>query len=324
MRASFAGYVWRWHPHDEDEAVQRRFEKERDATVAAAVAAEIAWLDGGEEPAWPAFPDEKPILRTSNRIRIPGGKDTDLDESLAEELTEDGATIHVESQAAAKWLRLLNGPAGKSVGWAGEIVAVYSSWSGRINGARLPADAEVDRSPSEWNTQFYALFAEASMNADPEHFHNLVEQVTNLPDKSFADVAEMLLHAADVIYFNDASRPPQRPVDLRTRISIRTMSLRRWRYDYSPGDLSIDYDTGGVVAKLFLNTHDPFRGTRSYLVPAVADRLDPLLEPMRPLQPGGPTSFVALCTMNMLMVAPRARHLDFLIAAVEAWFERLP
>lgn len=26
----------------------------------------------------------------------------------------------------------------------------------------------------------------------------------------------------------------------------------------------------------------------------------------------------------MLMVAPRARHLDFLLAAVEAWFERLP
>ena len=79
-----------------------------------------------------------------------------------------------------------------------------------------------------------------------------------------------------------------------------------------------------MVAKLFLNTYDPFRGTRSYFVPAVADRLDPLLEPMRQLLPGGPTSFVALCTMNMLMVAPRATHLAFMLAAVEAWFERLP
>jgi hypothetical protein len=58
-------------------------------------------------------------------------------------------------------------------------------------------------------------------------------------------------------------------------------------------------------------------------VPAVADRLDPLLEPILRLMPGGPTSFLALCTMNMLMVAPRARHLSFLLAAVEAWFERL-
>jgi hypothetical protein len=28
--------------------------------------------------------------------------------------------------------------------------------------------------------------------------------------------------------------------------------------------------------------------------------------------------------MNMLLVAPRARHVDFLLTAVEAWFERLP
>ncbi|HXD26278.1 MAG TPA: hypothetical protein VN609_10130 [Propionibacteriaceae bacterium] len=103
----------------------------------------------------------------------------------------------------------------------------------------------------------------------------------------------------------------------------RTMSLRRWKFNGSPGSLSIDYDTGGVVAKLLLNTHDPFRGTRSYLVPAVADRLDPLLDPMRPLQSGGPTTFVALCTINALLVAPRARHLNFLLAAIESWFERL-
>jgi hypothetical protein len=107
-------------------------------------------------------------------------------------------------------------------------------------------------------------------------------------------------------------------------MAVRAMNLSRWRNNYSPGDLSIDYDTGGLAAKLFLNTHDPFNGTRSYLVPAVADRLDPLLEPMRPLLHGGPTTFVALCTMNMLLVAPRARHLDFLLSAVEAWFERLP
>ena len=149
------------------------------------------------------------------------------------------------------------------------------------------------------------------MDAAPDQFDVLVEQVTALPDQPFGNVAETLLHAADVLYFNDASRSPERPVELRARMVTRTMALRRWRYNYSPGDLSIDHDTGGVVAKILLNTHEPFRGTRSYLVPAVADRLDPLLEPMRSLQAGGPTSFVALCTMNTLLVAPRARHLDF-------------
>ena len=103
------------------------------------------------------------------------------------------------------------------------------------------------------------------MDAAPDEFEVLVEQITDLPDKPFGDVAETLLYAADVLYFNDAARPPERSVELRKRIVTRTMSLRRWRYTYSPSDLSIDYDTAGVVAKLLLNTHNPFRGTRSFI-----------------------------------------------------------
>lgn len=88
------------------------------------------------------------------------------------------------------------------------------------------------------------------------------------------------------------------------------------------GRLRIDMESGGIVAKMLLNTHDPFNGTHSYLPIALFDRVDPLLDVMRPLLPGGPTTFVALCTMNLLLVAPRARHLDFFLEATEAWFER--
>ena len=84
----------------------------------------------------------------------------------------------------------------------------------------------------------------------------------------------------------------------------------------------MDHETGGVVAKLLMNTHDPFGGTKSYLVPAVFDRLDPILDVLRPILSGGPASFVALCTMNLLLVEPRARHIDFMLAATEAWLER--
>ena len=324
MRAAFAGYVWRWHPHNEDGAVQKRFEEERDSAVRAAVVAEIAWLDGAKEPAWPAFPNEEPTLCASSRIQVSERSEANLGDEVLEEFAESGATIRADSRSAAQWLQLLTGANGKRFDWGSEIVRAYDNWSARINGAKRPAEAEVDRSPSEWNAQFYALFAETLMDAAPDQFGVLVEQVIALPDQPFGNVAETLLHAADVLYFNDASRSPERPVELRARMATRTMALRRWRYNYSPGDLSIDYDTGGIVAKILLNTHDPFRGTRSYLVPAVADRLDPLLGPMRSLQAGGPTSFVALCTMNMLLVAPRARHLDFVLVAVEAWFERLP
>jgi hypothetical protein len=324
MRAAFAGTVWRWHRYDEDEEVQKAFEAERAATTQAAVAAEIAWLDGGAEPVWPTFPDEKPILRRSHRIRIPKDDESKYDETIAEEIAGDGSVLHVDSNAAATWLQLLNDPKAKDLDWGGEVVSAYADWSGRINGAGLPAYAEADRSPSEWNDQFYMLFAAVLLDPDSSEFGPLVDQVTGLPDKSFSNVAETLIHAADVLYFNDATRSPVRPVELRERLATRTMALRRWRDNYAPGELSIDFETGGVVARMLLNTHNPFSGTRSYLVPAVADRLDPLLDPLRGLQTSGPTTFVAICTMNMLLVAPRSRHLDFVLAAVEAWFERVP
>ena len=323
MRAAFSGYLCRWHPWDEDEAVQKGFEKERDAVTERAVSAEVAWLEGGDEPAWPTFPDERPILRHLTRMRVPGPVAIEDVDDVPDGCADATATIHVDSQSGAQWLRLLNGANAKSLDWGGEIVETYSDWTATINGWGLPVEAEVDRSPSECNEQFYVLFTAALMDATPVRFEELVKLVTDLPDQPFSKVAEPLIHAADVLYFNDPPRASAQPVALRRSMVDCTMALRRWKLDRSPGNLSIDYDTGGVVAKLLLNTHDPVKGTRSYLVPAVADRVDPLLDPMRPLQSSGPTTFIALCTINMLLVAPRARHFDFLVAAVESWFERL-
>jgi hypothetical protein len=85
--------------------------------------------------------------------------------------------------------------------------------------------------------------------------------------------------------------------------------------------LRIDHGTGPLIAKLLMNLYNAFADTKSYLVPTVFDRVDPLLDTLRPLLPGGPTAFIALCTMNSLSVAPTTRHLDFLLFAVETWLE---
>ena len=322
MRAAFAGAVWRQHRYDEE--LRKTFEAERQATTEAAVDAEIEWLNGGVEPLWPTFPAEKPIRRRFHRIRAPRGGENEGNDSIADEVIDDGSILQVDSNAAAAWLRLLNDPEAKDLGWGSEIVSAYAAWSGMINGAQLPADVEVDRSPSDWNEQFYTLYAAVLLDAAPSEFEKLVEQVTCLPDKSFSDVAETLILAADMLYFNNSTRSHVQPVELREHLANRAMALRRWRNNFAPGELSIDFETGGVVARMLLNTHNPISGTRSYLVPAVVDRLDPLLDPLRGLQMSGPTTFVALCTMNMLLVAPQSRHLDFLLSAVEAWFERVP
>jgi hypothetical protein len=247
-----------------------------------------------------------------------------FEDALAPEGLEDASIIHINSQSAAKWLALLNSAPAGSIEWAGEIVDAYCDWSARINGMGHPAEAEVDRSPDEWNQQYYVLFARMLIEAPADRFDYAVRLITDLPDEPFGDVAETVIHAIDVLYFNDPKQAAGRPAELRERMAARVLQLRRWRYEHSPGSLRIDHDTGGVVGKVLFNDHGLIGGTRTYLVPAVIDRLDPLLDTIRPLFHGGPTAFVGLCIMNMLMVAPRARHLEFMLDAAEAWHQRLP
>jgi hypothetical protein len=323
LRIAFARRRWRWHPYDEDPADREIYDAEKARLDGEAVAAEIAWLDGGAEPAWPVLPEEKasflnrPRARLSaDRARIEFERDEDAFEPRSEE-----ASIHVDTQGIAKWLGLLNAETSATPDWYEELIDAYAPWSARLNAHGYSADAELDRKPDDWNRQFYILLAAALMDAAQDRFELHLQPILELPVRSFCDVADTLIHAADVRYFNDRSRPAGRARDLRERLVARTTALKRWSWDNRPGDLRIDHDTGPPIAKLLMNLYNAFASTESYLVPAVFDRVDPLLDTLRPLLPGGPTAFVALCTMNTLSVAPTARHLDFLLFAVETWLK---
>jgi hypothetical protein len=316
LRVAFAALRWRWHRWDEDASETEAYEREKALADQQAIASEIAWLNGGPEPDWPSLADKAPTIRRRPTISL------STDDSRAEgsiSTTHPVAEIHVNTQAIAAWLGIAVAAKPK---WIGEVIEAYSAWSARLNGSGEDADAELEHAPQEWNTQFYALAVPVMLNGSEETFERMIGLLEALPDQPFCDVAESVIHAADVWYFNKSDRSPERPVRLRTRLAGRARALRRWNWNFNPGDLSIDWDTGGIVAKFFMNTHNPFVGTTSYLVPAVFDRIDPLLEPLRPLLSEGPTNFIALCTMNTLMVAPRARHADFLICALEAWLDR--
>ncbi|MEO9256679.1 MAG: ATP-binding protein [Tepidiformaceae bacterium] len=323
MRTAFKASRWRWHFSAEDEADSQTYEREKAEEDRLAVEAEIAWLDGGSEPPWPEFPEEVPTLRRPQRIRVSRGNEINDGEGIEERRSKPAANVHADSQAMALWLGLVTGNARAQV-WSSEIVTAYVSWSARMNGLGRSPETEFDREPTEWNDQFYILVANEMMDAGDDRFGELLKQVEELPDSPFCDVSETIILAADVCYFNDSSRPSARPVELRRRLLARTLALRFWARDPRPGELSVDLDTGGVVARLLMNTHNPMAGTKSYLVPVVFDRVDPILDSIRPMLPGGPTAFIALCTMNTLLVAPRARHLDFVLYASEAWHGRLP
>lgn len=322
LRIAFACLRWQWHRHDEDTADREAYNIDKARRDELAVAAEIAWLGGGTEPAWPILPEEEPSMRYGSRVSFSTDRasiELERDED-ALEVRSARTSIHVNTTGIAEWLGLLNLGTSATPDWYGEVIETYATWSSRLNAHGYSADAELDRTPDEWNHQFYVLFAAALMEADRDHFERLLSPILELPDCSFCDVADTIIHAADVCYFNDRSRPADRARDLREQLVRRTMALRRWSWGNRPGDLHIDLDRGPVIAKLLMNVFNLLtRHTESYLVPAVFNRLDPLLDTLRPLLPGGPTAFVSLCTMNTLMVSPTSRHLDFLLSAVEAW-----
>ena len=284
---------------------------------------EIAWLDGGAEPGWPVLIEETPwFSRRPRAVLSPDGSriDFERDEGLFERRSEE-ASVHVDNQALAKWLGLLSAEASALPDWYAEIVDAYTSWSARLNGHGYSAEAELDRTPDGWNLQFYILVASVLMDVEQDRCEALLKPIVELPDRSFCDVADTLVRAADVRYFNERTRLSDRACALRGEIVTRTMALDRWSWDRRPGDLRIDFESGPLIAKLLMNEYNLVSSTETYLVTGVFDRVDPLLETLRPMMPGGPTAFVALCTMNSLTVAPTARHLDFLLFAVDTWLD---
>ncbi|MBB4124290.1 AAA family ATPase [Martelella radicis] len=323
VRIAFTCCRWRWNPHDEAASTREAYEKEKAGMDADAVAAEIAWLDGGPEPTWPELPEETPSFsRRPRAIISPNGEQIDLkrdDVSLRRSSRE--AVVHANDQELSRWLSLLNVEGCARPGWYLEIIESYAPWSARMNGHGYSADAELSQTPSDWNNQFYALVSSALMDAAEDQFWSFLTPITELPDRSFCDVAETVIHAADVHYFNEPHRPSARASALRQKMVARAIELNRWSWDRRRLELGIDLQTGPMISTLLMNLHNPFSGAKSYLVPAVFDRVDPLLETLRPMISGGPTAFIALCTMNTLNVAPTARHLDFLLNAVETWLD---
>ena len=299
------------------------YELEKKESDFRAADAEIAWLDGGAEPSWPAFPEEHPIPRRRTRLSSAHSAEGGGLEHGSSMSAKPSARAHVDTHAAAQWLSLVT-RSDHTRKWYSEMVRAYSSWTARANGFGLSRDVAVDHAPTAWNDAFYVLVANELMDVDSHEFRALLHEIEMLPDESFGDIAETVLLVADICYFNDPSRSAARPAELRYRLVKRTLNLRHWNRDLRPQDLSVDMGTAGIVARLLFNTHNPLGGTASYLVPAVFDRIDPLLDSLRPLLPGGPTPFIALCTMNALLTAPRARQIGFVLEAAEAWLERLP
>ncbi|MFA6262459.1 MAG: ATP-binding protein [Bacteroidia bacterium] len=289
----------------------------------AAVAAEIAWIDGkGLEPRWPTFPEEP--TRSERRLRLPGIRIAALKEPP--EAPVLFPPEHVRHQAAALWLGQARGLSDDvALSWLGEIVKEYIQWTSVANGAELERWDGAARRPSKWNQTFFATAARrATVPASAEVIDLVVRHIVTLPDQSFFDVLVDFLRSIDAVYVEGGRIPVPVAVGIRDTFSDRMLLARGWERLRRSRDFSIEMHIAPAIAVLFFNDHMYGQGSKCYLLEKGMERVGPFLPVLRKLVSKGPSPFVALLLLNLFEVAPRAEQLDVLVGAGSSWIETYP
>lgn len=315
LRASI--YATRhWDGRDEDRAA--RVQQHRRA-VDAAIEAELAWLyDGGAEPAWPALPGVRP--RTRRGIRLPGGRD---ERRLADATDRDAQIDRFDYQAAAGWLR--GADADRDRAWLPAALQACADWTWAANGAGLESSEDLSHKPDEWNDVYFALLARDLAGAgDAEVDRLALEPLASLPDESFFDAVTRFQRSVDVVHFNNHGLDTASAVRIRARLAERVRASNSWRWMVRQRSTGVEMHLGPAIATLFLNDYGWTQPPKAYLPQALIERLTPFLPTLETCAVEGATYFVAIVTLNLLEVSPRAAHLPFLLAAATSWWAAFP
>ncbi|KQO19559.1 hypothetical protein ASF16_06185 [Acidovorax sp. Leaf78] len=306
--------VWNASQEEVDASKARSHER-----VLAAVAAEMAWLEGkGSEPTWPKFPVER--ARSRRQLSL---YETQI---AAPEASALSLAEHVNHQAAALWLRQAHALSHDDTRpWLSEIVRAYMPWTALANGANLDDGDETDRPPSEWNDTFFAAVARCIVGLSTSEATELaLRHIVGLPDRHFYDVLVDFLRSLDAVYFGGDSIPTQVAVDIRSALADHMLTTRGWERLSRSRDLSIEIHIGPAIAVLFFNDYMYGQGSKCYLFEKGVERVGPFLPVLDKLVSKGPSLFVAMALLNLLEIAPRAEQLDVLVKAGGVWLEAYP
>jgi hypothetical protein len=232
-----------------------------------AVAAELAWLNGGApEPAWPIFPSEAARPR---RRRLPRG--TDTAPPPASGIRRDDE--YVDHQAGALWLSSCHGlfDARKRT-WLLGLVRAYSEWTATANGAGLAASEEVMGKPTEWNEAYFDALANCLPAMSPSELDELaLDPLQSLPDEPFLDASATFIRDVDDVFFNDRGLTPEEAVRIRSVLAGRLEETGGWRSTVRRRSSSIEMHLGPAAGAMFFNNHGFVQRVTAYVLPKGID-----------------------------------------------------
>ena len=195
------------------------------------------------------------------------------------------------------------------------MAGAYASWTAVANGLGRDQHENIDSTVlAEWNESYSALLAYCLTGMETSELdHFALTRITSLPDRSFIGFCEQFMLHIDKEYFT-GHLGTQQAVHIRSVLIDRLITSDEWRR-WTAEWMAPERNLGRLVARLFM--HDGWSQLpRCWLHPDGGDLVDPLLPTLQGLVEGGPCIFFAL---RMLEVDPRPNHLEFIVAAADAW-----
>lgn len=217
---------------------------------------------------------------------------------------------------ASVWLNIARGLfAHAARPWLRKMAGAYASWTAVANGLGRDQHENIDSTIlAEWNESYSALLAYCLTGMETSELdHFALTRITSLPDRSFIGFCEQFMLHIDKEYFT-GHLGTQQAVHIRSVLIDRLITSDEWRR-WTAEWMAPEGNLGRLVARLFM--HDGWSQLpRCWLHPDGGDLVDPLLPTLQGLVEGGPCIFFAL---RMLEVDPRPNHLEFIVAAADAW-----